>query len=84
VDLEQQVGERLDRRSQGQVDRRKPTVERGDVAAVPAHSKSEIRNPKSETGELRLIFRISDFMFRISEPATEDEPAAQIDAGRQQ
>src|SRR5262249_6684372 len=64
--------------------RREPAEKRGEMAAVPAHSRSESRNPKSETGELPLIFRISDFVFRISEPRAEHEPAAQIDAGREQ
>ena len=36
VDLEQQVGERLDRRGQGQVDGREPAEERGGASAVPA------------------------------------------------
>src|SRR6516165_9508755 len=56
VDLEQQLGERLDRRGQGQVDGREPAEERGGAAAVPAPGVA----------------------------AAEHEPAAQIDAGREQ
>ena len=56
VDLQQQAGERLDRRRQGQEDGREPAEERGGLAAVPAPGVA----------------------------AAEHEPAAQVDAGREQ
>src|SRR5215831_4473226 len=56
MDLEQQAGERLDRRRQGQVDGRESAEERGGAAAGPAPGVA----------------------------AAEREPAAQIDAGREQ